>query len=44
MTLSYLVTGLPVRRATRLEHGMALIPEVPATGRMHEVPPALEDT
>lgn len=43
MTLSYLVAGLPVRLATCLEHGMVLIPEVLAAGRMREVELALED-
>lgn len=43
VTLSYLVAGFPVRLPTCAEHGLALIPEELAVGRMREVELALED-
>jgi NADPH-dependent glutamate synthase beta subunit-like oxidoreductase len=43
VTLSYLVAGFPVKLATCVEHGLALIPEELAVGRMLEVELALED-
>ena len=43
VTLSYLVAGFPVKLPTCLEHGLVLIPEELATGRMLEVELALED-
>ncbi len=43
VTLSYLVAGFPVRLAACLEHGMVLITEGLATGRMLEAELALED-
>ncbi len=43
VTLSYLVAGFPVKLQTCLEHGLVLIPEELATGRMLEVELALED-
>jgi NADPH-dependent glutamate synthase beta subunit-like oxidoreductase len=43
VTISYLVAGLPVKLATCLEHGLVLVPEALATGRMRDVELALED-
>jgi hypothetical protein len=43
VTLSYLVAGFPVRLLACLEHGMVLIAEELATGRMFEAELALED-
>ncbi|HUK77946.1 MAG TPA: heterodisulfide reductase-related iron-sulfur binding cluster, partial [Thermoleophilia bacterium] len=43
VTLSYLVAGVPVKLPTCLEHGLVLVSEPLATGRMHEVELALED-
>jgi hypothetical protein len=43
VTLSYLVAGFPVRLPACLEHGMVLITEELATGRMLEAELALED-
>jgi len=43
VTLSYLVAGFPVKLPTCLEHGLVLISEALATGRMREVELALED-
>ena len=43
VTLSYLVAGFPVKLPTCLEHGMVLISEALATGRMRDVELALED-
>ena len=43
VTLSYLVAGFPVKLPACLEHGLVLISEALATGRMHEVELALED-
>ncbi len=43
VTLSYLVAGLPVKLPTCLEHGLVLISEELATGRMRDVELALED-
>ena len=43
VTLSYLMAGLPVRLPTCLEHGLVLISEGLATGRMRDVELALED-
>ena len=43
VTLAYLVAGFPVRLQTCLEHGMVLITEGLATGRMLEAELALED-
>ena len=40
---SYLVAGFPVKLPTCLEHGLVLVSERLATGRMHEVELALED-
>ena len=43
VTLSYLVAGFPVKLPTCLEHGLVLVSERLATGRMHDVELALED-
>jgi NADPH-dependent glutamate synthase beta subunit-like oxidoreductase len=43
VTLSYLVAGFPVKLPTCLEHGLVLITEGLATGRMRQVELALED-
>lgn len=43
VTLSYLVAGFPVKLPTCLEHGLALVTEELATGRMRDVELALED-
>jgi Fe-S oxidoreductase len=43
VTLSYLVAGFPVKLPTCLEHGLVLVSERLATGRMREVELALED-
>lgn len=43
VTLSYLVAGFPVRLPACLEHGVVLITEELATGRMLEAELALED-
>ena len=43
VTLSYLVAGFPVKLPACLEHGLVLVSERLATGRMHEVELALED-
>ena len=43
VTLSYLVAGFPVKLPACLEHGMVLITEDLAIGRMLEVELALED-
>ncbi len=43
VTLSYLVAGFPVKLPTCLEHGLVLVSEGLATGRMLEVELALED-
>ena len=43
VTLSYLVAGFPVKLPTCLEHGLVLVSERLATGRMLEVELALED-
>ena len=43
VTLSYLVAGFPVKLPTCLEHGLVLVTEGLATGRMREVELALED-
>ena len=43
VTLSYLVAGFPVRLPSCLEHGMVLVTEELATGRMLEAELALED-
>jgi glutamate synthase (NADPH) small chain len=43
VTLSYLVAGFPVKLPSCLEHGMVLITEELATGRMLEAELALED-
>jgi len=43
VTLSYLVAGFPVKLRACLEHGLVLIPEELATGRMLEAELALED-
>jgi|GEM_PF-3823075 len=42
-TRSYLVAGLPVKLPTCLEHGLVLIQEELAVGRMRDVELALED-
>jgi hypothetical protein len=44
ITLSHLVAGFPVKQPAWLEHGMVLITEGLATGRMLTAAPALEDT
>jgi NADPH-dependent glutamate synthase beta subunit-like oxidoreductase len=43
VSLSYLVAGFPVKLPACLEHGMVLITEALATGRMLEAELALED-
>jgi hypothetical protein len=43
VTLSYLVAGFPVKLPVCLEHGLVLVSERLATGRMREVELALED-
>ncbi|HTX67572.1 MAG TPA: FAD-dependent oxidoreductase [Thermoleophilia bacterium] len=43
VTLSYLVAGFPVKLPACLEHGVVLITEALATGRMLEAELALED-
>ena len=43
VTLAYLVAGFPVKLPTCLEHGLVLVSERLATGRMLEVELALED-
>ena len=43
VTLSYLVAGFPVKLPACVEHGLVLISEELATGRMLEVEQALED-
>jgi glutamate synthase (NADPH/NADH) small chain len=43
VTLSYLVAGFPVKLPACLEHGLVMVSERLATGRMHEVELALED-
>jgi hypothetical protein len=43
VSLSYLVAGFPVTLPTCLEHGLALVSEELAVGRMREVELALED-
>jgi hypothetical protein len=43
ITLSYLVADIPVKLSACLEHGMVLIAEDLATGRMLELELALED-
>jgi hypothetical protein len=43
VTLSYLVAGFPVKLPTCLEHGLVLVSEALATGRMRDVELALED-
>jgi NADPH-dependent glutamate synthase beta subunit-like oxidoreductase len=43
VTLAYLVAGFPVKLPACLEHGMVLITEALATGRMLEAELALED-
>ena len=43
VTLSYLVAGFPVKLPACVEHGLVLISEELAMGRMHEVELALEE-